>query len=145
MKNGFTLMETIVYIALLSILIGGSILITYQIIQGTESMNAKTTIDEEAHFLLRKIDWALSGAESITTTGSILDIVTGALTLTIDANSNNMRIARNHGTPIILNSVNVVVSNLTFVRTVVSGKPDEIQVSFMLNGRQFEQTRYIRK
>lgn len=152
-KRGFTLIETIVYIALLSILISGSILITYQITQGTENVNTKTTTDEEAHFLLRKIDWTLSGITAINDpaagssgAGLSVDKINGPNPLVFDLDSGNVRLSRASGGFTILNSENVMVSGLLFEHIAPVGtKPAAVRVSFTLGGRQFEQTRYIRK
>jgi prepilin-type N-terminal cleavage/methylation domain-containing protein len=66
-NRGFTLLETMIYLALFGIIIAGGMVATYQIIEGTDATNNQVILQEEANFLLRKIDWALTGVTSITT------------------------------------------------------------------------------
>ena len=61
MKKGFTLIEVIIYIALFSILMGTAFITAYQLIDGSGKLSIKNTIQEEGNFVMRKIDWALTG------------------------------------------------------------------------------------
>ena len=71
MKNkksaGFTLIETLIYIALFTVLMSSAFITAYQLIQGTDVLNAKSVNQEEVNFVLRKINWALTGVETINT------------------------------------------------------------------------------
>lgn len=64
-KNGFTLVETIVYIALLSIMLGGIFSASYSIIESSARQSQSIAVDEELNFIFRKIDWILSGVSGI--------------------------------------------------------------------------------
>ena len=48
--QGFTLIETIIYLALFSIIIGGGMVSAYQIIQSTNASHEKITVQEETGF-----------------------------------------------------------------------------------------------
>lgn len=76
-NSGFTLFETLIYIALLSIIIGASLGITYQIIDGTGRDSNRTSVDTEAAFVIRKIDFALNGvsASNVSVASNKLKIV----------------------------------------------------------------------
>src|SRR4051812_4410040 len=74
-NGGFTLIETLLYIGLFAIVIGGGMIATYQIIQSTEASKNHIILQEEANFLLRKVNWALAGATSVTANANSLVIV----------------------------------------------------------------------
>lgn len=66
MKKGFTLIETIIYIGLFSLLLGTAFIAAYHIIDGSRELSARTVVQSEGNFVIRKINWALIGAETIT-------------------------------------------------------------------------------
>src|ERR1041384_4705327 len=78
--KGFTLIEVIIYIALFSLLMGTAFVTAYQLIDGTQKLNVKTTTQEEGNFVMRKLDWALSGISGITT--PTVGNISNTLTLT---------------------------------------------------------------
>ena len=166
--KGFTLLEALIYIALFTLIIGGAMVTVFQIIQGTAANYNHIILQEEANFLLRKINWALSGETTIITpttsspSGLLLvtKIVEGAPTnLTFQDNANDyacspntLCLKRTEAFP--LNSSNVLVTNITFVRTLGNnGKPDSLTTSLTIttadNGREatesFSTTKYLRK
>lgn len=63
--SGFTLLEVIIYMALFSIMMGGLITITFQLIQSSEKTYMKGVIEEEINFVFKKIEWALIDAINI--------------------------------------------------------------------------------
>lgn len=65
-QKGFTLIEMLVYLALFAIVIGGGIVTVYQIIQNSNSLQAKTVLQEEGNFILAKLNYALTGAAADT-------------------------------------------------------------------------------
>ena len=152
-KSGFTLIETLIYMVLFAIVIGGGMVATYQIIEATDADHNHVILQEEANFLLRKINWALTGANSfsiISSPPSLSITKTGSPTIIFNENSNNLQITRGTGSPIILNSSNITVTNLSFLP--ISGGTG-ITTSFALttvqNGRPasqtFSTTKYLRK
>ena len=52
--KGFTLIETMIYTALFSIIIGGGIVSAYQIITSTQGSSNQLISEQEADFLMRK-------------------------------------------------------------------------------------------
>jgi len=67
---GFTLFEALIYIALFTLVIGGGVLSAYQIFDGQYRIQAMARNEAELNFVLRKLDWALSGATSVATQNS---------------------------------------------------------------------------
>jgi len=63
--SGFTLIETVIYIALFALIMTGTIVSIYGIL-GTSSRNQlKAMVQEEGSFLVGKVDWNLNGAKSV--------------------------------------------------------------------------------
>lgn len=160
-QAGITLVETLIYIAFLSLLMGSLLGITFQTLASTEQINHKITIQQEANFILRKIDWALSGSDSVNTpniggSGSVLSVnkfvpnPANPIVFSFDQSSLSLAVG---GTTDILNSSNIEISNLVFSRTQTGTQPEKITVDFNVNCIQctenqlqhFTLTRYLRK
>jgi prepilin-type N-terminal cleavage/methylation domain-containing protein len=65
-KRGFTLLETLIYIALFGVLMTGALVTVYELLQSFEYNRTDISIQEEGMFIQRKIHWALQGATAIT-------------------------------------------------------------------------------
>jgi len=63
--EGFTLIETVIYIALFAFIMTGALVSIYGILGSSARNQTKAMVQEEGSFLLGKIDWALSGVETI--------------------------------------------------------------------------------
>lgn len=78
---GFTLLETIIYIGLFSLIFSGIFVSIYPIFFGAERMTRNIAIEGESAFILAKIDYALS--QTITSeAGGIISPAAGALAST---------------------------------------------------------------
>ena len=156
-NQGFTLIEVIIYITLFALLMGSAFIIAYQLIQGSGDVGTKNTVQEEGNFVLRKINWALTGVQTITTPSSG---TTHNLKLTkydgtkveICINSSEVRI--HEGTfgscadadYLPLTTENVVVSDLDFEFIApVSPGPAGIKATARINGLDFIIAKYQRK
>src|SRR3989344_6349600 len=62
-SRGFTLLETIIYIALFSIIMGGTLVAVFNILEGGGNINTKNTAQDESTFVMRKIGWALGSID----------------------------------------------------------------------------------
>lgn len=170
-QSGFTLIETLIYIVLFTMIIGGGMVAAYQIIQATSGGTNHVVMEEEANFLLRKIDWALTGlgsSSSITSpssTGTTLQVtkdINGTATqLTFCLVGNNLYLQRGatcNASSTQLNSSNVSVTptspnTFIFKRVTAANQPDGIMISFTLktiqNGKNvtesFTTTKYLRQ
>ena len=132
--KGFTLIEVLIYSALIAMIISGSLIAVYQIIEGSDSIQNKIIMEQEANFLLSKIRWALTGATAI----NIPTIGLASSTLSInkanysenpivfDLNSNNLRIKQGSGNPAILNNQNIAINNLIFEHLTASGSARKV-------------------
>lgn len=72
-RNGFTLLEAIIYSALFSILITGVLLTSYPLLEGSARSREKAYIEIETVFIIAKVRSAL--ARSITTKNIISDLI----------------------------------------------------------------------
>jgi len=61
-QKGFLLIEIIIYFALFSLIVAVSVVSTFSLLGSREKMRETSLIEEEAAFILAKIDWALSNS-----------------------------------------------------------------------------------
>jgi len=155
--QGFTLVETLIYLALFAIIIGGALVTTYQIIQSSQAMETKVALQEEGDFLLGKISWALSGVKTInsSTSGGKLSVAkydsATPNPLIYDYNPDSQILFSNStGNNLALNNNEIKIVNLTFNHLFL---PEGIEAKFTLsslseNGRSYTQdfsiTEYIK-
>ena len=141
MKNniGFTLIEVIIYLALLSIIFGGVAVAVYGIIESTGREAGRIQLQTEGDFLLAKINWAFSGAANLTvsTLPPVLTINKYLYQLNpivFDASSTKMRIKESNFLPEDLNNKSVNLTNLTFQNLPSSNQtPEGVKISFSLS------------
>ena len=139
-KQGFTLIEIIIYIALFAFIMGAGVSAAYYIIDSSARSETDVNIVAEAEFLLRKIDWAMTGADSVTA---------GSMTITKDGTNITFSLISNRvwvsvgGVGNFLTSESVNVSSLEFIS--IPTTPPGIKASTTINGKHFEITKYIRE
>ena len=153
MNKGFTLIEVLVYISLFLIIIGGCLFVVFQIIESSGKLTNKSIIQQEGNFLLRKIDWALTGANTVSISGGNHLTITkfsGAM-IEFQLNGTNIEI-KDGGSFVVLNNSNLKVTATTlFQKISVTGKPDAIQTKFNLatldglSSQDFVNIKYLRK
>jgi type II secretory pathway pseudopilin PulG len=156
LKNGegFTLIETLIYIACLSALLASLLGITYQAIASADQINKKMILQQESNFISAKINWALTGAKTVSTstTPSFLSITRYSAPALVVFSQNGNFIDINSGSGAMdLNSINTKISNLVFATSQVSGQHLEVQTSFTLTltndaaqSQSFQMTKYLR-
>ncbi len=64
-KNGFTLLESVVYSALLSVFMLGLVQLVFSVLKSSEYIVNKNNIEREVRFVIVKFNWALSKAKVI--------------------------------------------------------------------------------
>ena len=140
--DGFTLIEVLVYLALFAVIIGGGMVAVYQIIESTNKTNDKVVIQEDANFLLRKLDWALTGAKpsdisNVTaTTIRVNKLLVG--NLDFDLSGDNLTLNSNP-----LNSSFVKVGQATGIDVFANPSSEIVQFTFTVNGQRFDETKYL--
>ena len=140
-QQGFTLIETVIYAGLISIIIGFAVSMISQIIENQSRLRARVEVAEETNFILRKISWALAGVTAINqppsgSSSTILGTTKSNFAenpLVFDLNGGNIRLSRASGTPAILNSGNILVKKLNFEHTAASGTiPEAVKTTITL-------------
>src|SRR3989344_9080192 len=152
-KKGFTLIETIIYIALLGVIMSGALVTSYQLIESSSSAETKTTIQGEINFVLRKIDWALTGLQTITTpvagySDTLAVTKYDGTNIAIRLASGKIEISESGvgGTYLPLTTDNVTVCILQFLYIPPSSAgPAGITASTTINGFVASTTKYLRK
>jgi hypothetical protein len=107
-----------IYLALFSIIITGGLISAYSLIESSYRNQTKAMVQEEGSFLIGKIDWALTGTQTISlptanTFGTTLSLVryeasTSPVVITIV--SGNMTIKVGTNPTHVLNNTNVQIS-----------------------------------
>lgn len=146
--TGFTLLETLIYLAILSILIVAGVASAYAILDIGGRGAKGIVIASEGNFLIRKIDWALSGATKIDVSDplSTMKITKGAIEYTFIITA---------GGVVKLNGTDLSSINVTVVGSGAGGKafdyfptsggmPCGVRVTLGVNGMNFEVKRYLR-
>src|SRR5260221_3297493 len=143
-NKGFTLLETIIYIALFFIIIGGGMVGAYQIIQNTDRTASKTTLEQDANFIIRKIDWALTGAISASAVTPTHLFIDKAVNIDFTLAGTNFQ-----KDGVTLNSLRIKISSLSF-QNIIAPKAG-IKTTFTAttsDGKTkqvFTNTKYLRK
>lgn len=149
-SSGFTLIETIIYIALLSIIMSGALITSYQLIDGASTLDSKATTQEEGNFVLRKINWALTGAQVIATPiagcNSALAVSKyDGTSIAIRLSSGKVEISESGvgGAYLPITTENASTTCLKF--QLIGLNPVGITATTTINGIDFVITKYIRK
>jgi len=154
MNRGFTLIETLIYIALVGLLIGSGVVASYYIIDASERGKADINSTAEAQFLIRKISWALTGVDAINspasgTTGNQLSVHKNGSAfnpVVTDLVSGRARISESASAPVEITGDRVKIENLSFEHIAAdTPKPAAIKISFTADGKNFQMTEYLRK
>lgn len=148
MKKGFTLIETLIYIGLFTILMGAGFYTAFALIQSGQQLDTKTVTNSELDFVLRKIDWAISGINTINTPSSgyssTLSVTKyDGTTIQLRQNGEKIEIKEGSSSFLPITTDNVKVASLSF--QYISGNPAGIIATTTINGITATTSKYIRK
>lgn len=148
-NKGFTLIESLIYIALFTLILSGGFATAYNLIEGTDRLNTRTVIIEESNFVLRKINWVLNGAETVTVPSSNTLEVTKfdgkEYEITLDGTVIEMsEVGGETNVPLTTENVEVLSLNFEYL-PADSGSPAGIISTINIDGIISTTTRYIRK
>ncbi len=124
MRSGFTLIETIIYLAITSIILTSLISVTYQILSNGKKLEERTLMMEEGDFMIHKINWELKEPTDISN-------------FTLE--DGNLLMQEDGGDPLPLNASAVTVSDLIF-----TNQDNFIKTSFKVDNQPFETIKYFR-
>jgi len=158
MKKGFTLIEVIIYIALFSILIGTAFVTAFQLIDSANKLNTKTILQEEGNFVMRKLNWAMTGLDSSFTPSIVtysacnqkitlhkLGYPLNPIEIRLNTASSTIEFIENGGSPTPITTENVSVTCLQFVTIPATGTgPSGLKATTTISGIDFTITKYQR-
>jgi len=143
-QSGFTLIETIIYIALLGFIIGGGLIAVFNILEGSGRTREAMYREQEAYFIGRKIDAILSEATSISEPGpgGTSDTLTvnapgGSVTVSL---INEKIVLERGGEEYPLNSALSLASGLSFESHIASST---MTSQFSLDGEAYSVSNYL--
>ena len=141
-KRGFTLIEIIIYMALLSIFLLTLTDIFVSILDVQLESDATSAVEQDGRFLLSRLAYDINRASAITTPGAIgsssntLVMTIGTDTYTYLLSGNNFQLRVNAGTPDNLNSSESAISSPTFQKianSAVGGTKETIRINFTVS------------
>lgn len=147
---GFTLIEVIIYIALLSLIMGTCFVTAFQLIESSNSLSEKSTTQEEVNFVMRKINFLLKQTDPsapISPSSGVLSILTFTTydgnQITIWRSGEKIEIKESSYGNIFLplTTDNVKATNIEFKYEPLGG----ITSIFIIDGKVFTTTNYFIK
>ena len=154
LSRGFTLIEILIYMAIMSITIGASLTAVFNLLEGSGKLNSTARIEEEANFIFKKLEWAFGDASAILNpaAGSSGQSVSVTKTgfdenpIVFGLSSGNITMQTGGGQENALNSESIEVNALTFQHIASDGeKPEGLRSSFTLNGKEYATLIYLRQ
>ncbi len=149
-KKGFTILETVIYIALFSILMTGILVTVYELLAGGAQNRESVAIQEEGTFVNRKIGWALGGATALSVPNTKTLVITrpdlgGQSPLTISEGGGQILISRGSVAPTPLTTAEFTVADGHISLIPASGGgPMGVSVHYTIEGVPFEFKSYLR-
>ncbi len=140
-KKGFTIVELLIYMGLLSILIAVVTEIFLSILDLQSQSTAVSSVAQDGKYVLSKLSYDIRNATTISTP-STLGQSSPTLQLTIDGDSNSYSgtsgdlVVTNASGSDNLTSYGSQISNLSFRRLGTSGGKNSLAISFTLTSRQ---------
>lgn len=138
---GFTLIEIIIYMALLSIFLLTLTDIFTSILDVQLESDATSAVEQDGRFLLSRFSYDINRASSITIPSAIgsssnsLSIVIGGITYTYALGGSNLGLTNNLGTS-NLNGSDTAISGLTFQKianSTIAGTKETIKINFTIS------------
>ena len=137
-QKGFTLVELIIYMGLLSIflfILSQMFAAILDIRTESESISA---VEQDGRFIMTRLSYDINRSSSVTTpaslgsSGSSLVLVIGGVNYTYAVSGGNLQLTNNLGTN-NLNSSESTISSPTFQRVGNSGGKDTVKIQFTVN------------
>lgn len=137
-QKGFTLVELLIYMGLLSILVGILSTIFVSIIDVQLNSRATSNVEQDGRFILARLTHDIQSASSIVSpnaaggSGNSLQIHVDSTNYTYSLNNGNLQVTS--GSEVNnLNGVNTRVSGLTFLRVGDGDNDDTVRINFTVS------------
>ena len=153
-SSGFTLVELILYIAIVSIFLTGVIMFTWDIIYGRVKSYVQEEVNQNLRYAAKRITYEIRNASAVNlpVTVTSISLASGNAArnpTTIDISGGRLRIGYGNSgpcpitSPCFLTSNKVDVTNLTFIN--LSSGSDSINIKFSLTLGSVGQRREFQK
>ena len=134
--RGFSIVELLVYMALMSIFLVVLLDIFTTTLNSKLSSESTSTLNQDSRYILSKLSYDLNNADSVTSPllGSMagsLQIVTGGVTSTY-ASSSGKLVLTTGGVGMNLNSLDTSIDNISFKNIGNAGGKPTVQVTYTL-------------
>jgi len=147
-QRGFTLIEMVVYIGILTILIGILSSIFTEIVDVQLTSKATSSVNQDGRYLLSKLLFDAKSSSSFTVNaplgsqGNTLQLTINSInyTYSLDGNNNLQVVDTSTGETNLLNSYDTSISNLAFMRIGNGGSNDTVKVTFTLKSKTKDRT-----
>lgn len=133
--NGFTLIELILYVALVSVFATAAISFAWNVIYGREKSFNQQIVQQNARAAMLRISYEIRRAKDIQSISGSQIVLNdgGAVTTTISQNGQSLQVTSNGIGPYNLTSNQVVVTSLNFTNlTTTTNDSKNIKVNFSL-------------
>lgn len=118
-KNGFTFIELILYIALVTIVLSAVVPFAWNSVETGVKSAVQQEVNANARYISERLLYEIrnaSGINSVSATSLSLSTSSAGTNPTIiDLSGGNIRIKQGSGSPININTANSVITNLAFV------------------------------
>ncbi len=131
-QKGFTLIELILYIALVTIILSALVPFAWNTVETGVKSAVQQEVNSNVRYMSERIKYEIRNATGINsvaaTSISLATSVSGTNPTVIDLSGGNIRIKQGSGSTVNLNSANTVINSLTFTNyTSGDGKTKHIQ------------------
>ena len=137
---GLTLIETLIYIALLGVIIGSFIEVTFIIMESQRRVDERAVVLDEVSFLLKKIEHYMRDASEIISPsiGEVKPFFQGKMgnesfKIEYSQIDRKLNIAHDSGPPITLNTDKMALDDVSFSRSV-----NLLAASLSISGKSYE-------
>jgi prepilin-type N-terminal cleavage/methylation domain-containing protein len=156
MKKGFTLIETLLYIAIFGIILVAGISAAYNLIESTTRFNNKILVESEANFVLRKLSLSLENVTAVNSPNAqtlclTRQTPTGTENLIFTINGSVVTLDRPGASCTASAPIEITTGRVTVGSFVVDHEDDPfdskagaVQVDFEIDGRAFSIRRFLR-
>lgn len=140
LKRGFSLVELLVYMGLISILLIVLVQIFVSILETQSESQATSVVDQDGRFIMARLIYDIARSSSIETpldfgeSSPVLELVIDGVSHTYSASSGLLVLSNNLGAN-NLNSSQTDISDVSFLKVGEAGATETISLSFVLTSK----------
>ena len=143
-KKGFTIVELLIYMAILSVLLVMLTDVFSSIVNVRIESEATSAVEQDGDYILSRFMYDIPRATSITapslgSTASTLEIVINSVTNTYSLSGGDLQINNSNGAD-QLNGLHTTVSNLSFKQVGKVGGTNSIQITYTITSKAIQNT-----